>query len=338
MLGIGLAGYGYWGPKLLRNFMTTPGAKVIGVCDLQADRLSEIRTVYPMMHVTPEFETLIRHPGIDAIVIATPISTHFKLALAALQAGKHVFVEKPMTETTDEALSLIREAKRCQRTLMVGHTFIYSGAVQKMKELLKGGEIGEVYYYDSVRINLGRFQDDANVMWDLAVHDLSIMDYLMPVRPSAVIANGMHHIPGQPENMAYLTFLYNRPLMAHLHVNWLAPLKIRRTLIGGSRKMIVYDDLAPSEKVMVYDRGVTFDHDRNAACQNRVGYRSGDMWAPQISNTEPLKAEAQHFVRCVESGEEALSGGMSALWIIRVLEAASLSLEKHGQRVEIAPI
>jgi len=338
VIGIGLVGYGYWGPNLLRNFTSTTGAKVIAVCDLQENRLRKVKTLYPGVELTSDVETLMHDPDIDAIVIATPPATHFKLALAAIKAGKHIFVEKPMTQNTDEALTLIREAKLHKLTLMVGHTFVYSGAVQKMKALITQGDIGEIYYYDSVRINLGLFQAASNVMWDLAVHDLSIMNYLMPYRPSAVIANGMRHIPGQPENMAYLTFTYDNPVMAHLHVNWLAPVKIRRTLIGGSRKMIVYDDLAPSEKVKVYDRGVTLLDDLNVAKQNRIGYRSGDVWAPQLSSKEPLKTEAQHFIKCIESGDEPLSGGAEALWIIRVLEAASLSLEKQGQRVEIAPL
>lgn len=335
MIGIGLIGHGYWGPNLLRNFMEVSGARVVTVSDLRPDRLERVRSRYPGIEVTSNHREVIERTDVDAICIATPISTHFQLALEALQAGKHVLVEKPLAATSEQVIRLIEEAKRRNRVLMVGHTFVYSPAVRKIKELLTAGHLGDLYYYDSVRINLGLFQNDVNVIWDLAVHDLSIMEFVLQARPTGVMATGLNHFPGHPENIAYLTVLYDQPLVAHIHVNWLAPVKIRRTLIGGSKKMIVYDDLEPSEKVKIYESGVTLNNDPNNDYELRVGYRTGDMWAPQLSRTEPLQVEASHFVECISSNQAPVTGGEVGLRVVQLLEAASDSLSNMGRFVEL---
>src|SRR5262245_9816706 len=254
MIGIGVIGYGYWGPNLVRNFSGIPGARVISVSDLRTDRLAEIRERYPAVHVTTDYREILTNPAVDAVAIATPVSTHFNIAWESLCADKHLLVTKPLAATAEQAERLAEEAMRRRRVLLVDHTFVYTGAVRKIRELITDNRLGDVYYYDSVRVNLGLFQHDVNVLWDLAVHDLAIMDYLLPDQPCAVSATATSHIPSKPENVAYLTLFFNSPLIAHIHVNWLAPVKIRRTLIGGSRQMVVYDDLEPSEKVKIYDK------------------------------------------------------------------------------------
>lgn len=281
---------------------------------------------------------MLRHPYLDAVAVATPVSSHFELALMALQAGKHVLVEKPFTATVAQAERLVEEAERRGLTLMVDHTFIYTSAVRKIKELIDKGTLGTLYYYDSVRVNLGLFQNDVNVLWDLAVHDLSIMDYLVAQQPTMVAATGMAHVPGKPENMAYLTCYFPGSLIAHFHVNWMAPVKIRQTLIGGSEKMIVYDDIEMSEKVKVYDKGIIVSESEDAVYQRHVGYRTGDMWAPRLDNIEALKTEAEHFIDCVRNGQRPLSDGYAGLRVIRVLEAATRSMANHGQPVVIGSI
>ncbi|MCU1259812.1 MAG: oxidoreductase domain protein [Bryobacterales bacterium] len=335
MVRLGVIGYGYWGPNLVRNFSEAPGAQVTMVSDMRPDRLMLALRRYPSLKTTSDYRELLRDPDIDAVVIATPVSTHYDLAMKALQAGKHVLVEKPMTATTEQALRLVEEAAVRGLRLMVDHTFTYTSAVRKIKELVAAGSIGEIYYYDSVRVNLGIFQHDVNVLWDLAVHDLSIMDYILPFTPYAVSATGMSHLPGKPENIAYLTLFFEESLIAHIHVNWLAPVKIRRTLIGGNRKMIVYDDLEPSEKVKTYDKGVTFDAGAEVKHQMLVGYRAGDMWAPHLDVTEALLTEATHFVRCVEGAETPQTSGESGLRVVRILEAATRSIGDRGRPVEL---
>jgi len=257
------------------------------------------------------------------------------LAMQALRAGKHVLVEKPLTVTSDQAASLIEEADRLGQVLMVDHTFVYTGAVRKIKELVNEERLGRLLYYDSVRVNLGLFQHDVNVLWDLAVHDLAIMDHVLNKQPCAVAATGVAHIIGQPEDVAYLTCFFENSLIAHFHVNWLAPVKVRRTLIGGDRQMIVYDDLEPSEKVKVYDKGITLNGQSEGMYQMLIGYRTGDMWAPQVSVTEALRTEALHFLECIEQGSRPLTDGHVGHRIVRILEAANQSLLRRGQPVEI---
>jgi predicted dehydrogenase len=335
MVGIGVIGYGYWGPNLVRNFADVPGARVVAISDLSADRLARAQVRCPTARTTRDHRELLADPAVDAVVIATPVSTHFDLALEALRAGKHVLVEKPLASTSDQAARLVDEAVRRNRVLLVDHTFLYTGAVRKMRELVANGEMGEIYYYDSVRVNLGLFQHDVNVIWDLAVHDLSVMDHVLGERPCAVSATGVRNIPGKQENIAYLTLFFDSPLIAHVHVNWLAPVKIRRTLIGGSRKMIVYDDLEPSEKVKVYDKGVTLHGNTDSVYKTLVGYRTGDMWAPHLDTTEALHVEARHFLACIEQGECPVSDGEAALRVVQLLEAATRSIAQRGSLVEL---
>jgi predicted dehydrogenase len=285
--------------------------------------------------VTTDASDLIADPAVDAVVIATPVAMHFELASAALRAGKHVLVEKPIASTSDEASRLIDEAARRKLVLMVDHTFVYTGAVQKIRELLVGGELGDIYYYDSVRINLGLFQQDVDVLWDLAVHDLSIMDFILPQQPIAVSATGLSHVQGKPKNIAYMTMFFDGPVIAHVHASWLAPVKVRRTLLGGSRRMIVFDDLEASEKIKVYDRGISVDPSPENVYQMLVGYRTGDMWAPKLAMTEALHAEAAHFVNCVDRGTRPQTDGEAGLRVVRLLEAASVSMREFGRPVDI---
>ena len=335
MINIGVVGYGYWGPNLVRNFSEAPGAKVVAVSDSDSSRLAKVSSRYPTIKTTSDFSELLSDPGIDAVAIATPVSSHFDLALQSLRAGKHVLVEKPLASTSEQGERLINEALRCKRILMVDHTFVYSGAVRKIKELVDSSQLGQLYYYDSVRVNLGLFQHDVNVLWDLAVHDLSIMDYVLTERPSAVAATGIAHLPGQPKDVAYMTCFFEKNLIAHFHVNWLAPVKVRRTLIGGDRQMIVYDDLEPSEKIKLYDKGITVNNGPEGRYQMLVGYRSGDMWAPQLNTTEALQVEARHFIECIEKGNEPLTDGRMGLRLVRILEAATNSMSQRGRPVEL---
>ncbi|NNJ11094.1 Gfo/Idh/MocA family oxidoreductase [Chloroflexales bacterium ZM16-3] len=335
MVGIGVIGYGYWGPNLVRNFSLARGAQVIAVCDQRPERRELVEKVYPSVRTYADIDEMLASPDVQAVAIATPVTSHFPLAMRALAAGKHVFVEKPFTATLAEAEQLVTEAEQRKLTLMVDHTFIYTSAVRKIKELVSNGSLGELYYYDSVRVNLGLFQSDVSVLWDLAVHDLSIMDFLIGRSPTMVAATGMSHVPGRPENMAYLTCFFTNNLIAHFHVNWLAPVKIRQTLVGGSEKMIVYDDMEMSEKIKVYDSGITVNQDEDSIYQRHVGYRTGDMWAPRLDNIEALKIEAEHFVECIETGSQPLSSGQAGLRVVKILEAASRSMANHGQPVEL---
>jgi predicted dehydrogenase len=337
MIGIGVIGYGYWGPNLVRNFYEAPGAKVVAVCDARAERLAAVQERYPGIAVTARPADLWDHPAVDAVVVATPVSTHFDLALEALRAGRHVLVEKPMTATVEEGRRLVDEADRRGRVLMVGHTYVYMGAVRKIKEITGSEGLGAIYYYDAMRVNLGLFQHDVNVIWDLAVHDLSIMDYVLESRPVAVSATGISHLNNAPENTAYLTLFFSDRMIAHLNVNWLSPVKLRQTLIAGSRKMIVFDDLEPSEKVKVYDSGINVDDSPESIYQMLIGYRTGDMWSPQCDRTEALRVEARHFLRCIEHQEQPVSDGAMGLRVVRILEAATRSMKMKGRLVELAP-
>ncbi|MFN6155426.1 MAG: Gfo/Idh/MocA family protein [Dolichospermum sp.] len=332
---IGVIGYGYWGPNLVRSFADLPGAEVIAVSDFQVDRLAKVQSRYPAIKLTTNSQDIFADSAIDAIAIATPVSTHYDLALAALQAGKHVLVEKPMTVSSQQAIRLIDEAQKRNLVLMVDHTFVYTGAVRKIQELVVTKAIGDIYYYDSVRVNLGLFQHDVNVIWDLAVHDLSIMDYVLPSKPYAVSATGMSHISSEPENIAYLTLFFENNLIAHIHVNWLAPVKVRRTILGGSQKMVCYDDLEPSEKIKVYDKGITVNGSPENVYQMLVGYRTGDMWSPKLDMTEALQTEALHFIDCIRQGNRPITDGEAGLRVVRILEAATQSIKEQGRLIEL---
>jgi predicted dehydrogenase len=333
MINIGIIGYGYWGPNLVRNFVEISGAAVRSVADLDPRKLEAVRRRYPVVETTSDFVQLLRDPQVQAVAIATPVSSHFELAMAALKAGKHVWVEKPMTETSLQARKLIEEAERRKRVLIVDHTFIYTGAVRKMQEIVSSGDLGKAYYYDSTRVNLGLFQRDVSVISDLAVHDFSILDYLLGERPVAVSASGMNHFAGTPENLAYITLFYDSGMIAHSNVNWLAPVKVRQILLGGSKKMVVYDDMEASEKIKVYDSGVSFTDDPEKIYQLRVGYRTGDMWAPKLDVAEALRVEAEHFVKCIETGQRPITDGALGLRVVELIEAATSSMRGRGETV-----
>lgn len=338
MLGIGVIGYGYWGPNLVRNFVESPKTRVVAVSDLSGERLASLAQRFPSIATTSSPDEIYKNPAVDAVVIATPVSTHFELGMAALRAGKHLLVEKPLATSYGEAMRLVDEAAKRGLTLMVDHTFVFSGAVQKIHQLVSSGDLGKIQYYDSVRINLGLFQRDVNVIWDLAVHDLAILDYVLPTKPYAVSATGIGHIPGRPENIAYVTLFFENNVIAHIHTNWLAPVKVRRTLIGGSRKMVVYDDVEPSEKVKIYDSGITYGSDKDSLYQLMIGYRTGDMVAPRIETTEALKQVADHFATSILNGTAPITDGETGVRVVRLLEAATHSMSLQGRPVELSPL
>ena len=335
MINIGVIGYGYWGPNLVRNFQEAADSKVLTVCDLKPQNLALAQKRYPAVKTTTRVEDLFRDPRLQAIAISTPVHSHYELGMKALRAGKHVFMEKPLAANSKQALELVREAKKRKRVLFVDHTFVYTGAVRKIKEMVAKGQLGQIYYYDSVRVNLGLFQHDVNVLWDLAVHDLSIMDFVLGQKPVAVSATGLSNVPGQPENIAYLTCFFKRNLIAHIHVNWLAPVKIRKTLIGGDKKMVVYDDVEVAEKVKVYEKGVVVTDKPEGIYKLMVDYRSGDIWAPHLDNTEALRSEVACFVDCVKGKAKSVSDGQAGLRIVRILEAASASMTRGGRPVRL---
>jgi predicted dehydrogenase len=334
MIHIALIGYGYWGPNLLRNFLETEDARMAVCCDFDQRRLALVEAKYPRVASTTDYNEVLKDPAIDAVVIATPVSTHYPFARQALEHGKHVLVEKPMTTSVAEAESLIEIAAKRNLTLMVDHTFVYTGAVRKMKELMARGALGELYYFDSVRINLGLFQKDVNVLWDLAPHDIAILDHLVEEAPVSVCANGVCHIGNGIENVAYLTVYFQSGLIAHFHNNWLAPVKIRTVLVGGSKKMILYDDMEASEKVKVYDRGIDTTGTEGVH-QALVSYRLGDMWAPRLETTEALRLVAAEFVDSVKSKRRPLTDGVSGGNVVRILEAAEMSIKHRGREVKL---
>jgi predicted dehydrogenase len=333
LIRLGVIGYGYWGPNLVRNFFECPSTQVLMVSDLNASRLDVVNRRYPGVEVVTDYREILKDPRIDAVAISTPVDTHCVLTMEALAAGKHVLVEKPMAADSVQALRMIEEAERRNLVLMVDHTFVYTGAVRKIRELIDKGSLGEIYYYDSTRVNLGLFRHDVDVIWDLAVHDLSIMEYILPEFPVAVSATGIGHVRGASENIAYVTAFYDSPLIAHLNVNWLSPVKVRRTLIGGSRQMIVYDDVESSEKVKLYDKGITVNSGDESLYKLLVGYRSGDMYCPQLDVTEALRVEAQHFAECIETGTTPITDGYAGLRVVSVLEAATQSMKDRGRSV-----
>lgn len=335
MLRIGVVGFGYWGPNLVRNLSQASRASIATICDFSETKRAQAQAIYPAVRVTGEVRDVMTDPTLDAVVIATPVATHYDLAMAALRNGKHVMVEKPLALNSAQGIELVNYAQQQRKVLMVGHTFVYTSAVAKIKELVDAGELGQLNYYDSVRVNLGLFQSDVNVLWDLAVHDLSIMDYVVKERPVAVAACGISSVRGQHESLGYLTCYFSDQLIAHFHVNWIAPVKIRRTLIGGTDKMIVYDDMELSEKVKLYDKGITVNSPPDGVYQLKVGYRAGDMWAPRLDNIEALRVETQHFVDCILDGKRPNSDGEAGLRLVRILEAASASLKTRGAPVEL---
>jgi predicted dehydrogenase len=332
---LGLIGCGYWGPNLIRNFNELDEAAVVACCDLSEERLNKIRKRYPATLCTRNPEEILRDRSVDAVIVATPVSTHYSIAREALEHGKHVLIEKPLAGSSDHALDLIERAERCHRVLMVDHTFIYTSAVRKIRQLMDSNELGDIHYFDSVRVNLGLFQKDINVTWDLAPHDLSIMDFLLRRDPLAITAVGASHAGNNIANIAYLTLTFPDNLIAHFHVNWLAPVKIRLTLIGGSRKMIVYDDVEPTEKVRVYDKGVVVNGSTEKRYQALINYRIGDVLIPKLDATEALRSVAQEFVSAILEDRAALTDGIAGFRVVRLLEAAQSSLDNGGRPVEL---
>ena len=333
MINIAVVGYGYWGPNLVRNFVETDEVQVKIVADLDSTRLAQVQRRYPGIQTTTRFSDILNDPEIDAVAIATPVSTHFELGMAALKAGKHLWLEKPMTETAIQAKRLANEAEARDLVLLVDHTFLYTSAVRKVADLLHSGELGSLHYYDSTRINLGLFQKDVNVVSDLAVHDFSILLHLMKDRPVALSASGMKHFPGSPENLAYVTMFYDSGFIAHSNVSWLSPVKVRQIFLGGSEKMVVYDDLEPSEKIKIYDTGVDLITDPEQIHEMRIGYRTGDMWSPKLSITEALKVEAEHFVDCIVNKRKPDTDGWLGAEVVQLIEAATSSMRGKGETI-----
>jgi len=333
MINMGIIGYGYWGPNIVRNSSVLEGARVSSICDGNQQALNRARKSYPNSAVTQDCNDILNSTEIDAVAVITPVSTHFELAKKALENGKHVFVEKPFTATAAQAEELIALAERKKLTIMVDHTFLFTGAVNKIKEHIKMKTLGELYYYDSVRVNLGLFQHDVNVVWDLAPHDFAIMDYLVEERPMAVSACGKAHVSSM-EDTAFVTLQFNNNMIAHFNVNWLSPVKVRTTRIGGEKKMLVWNDLEADEKIKIYDKGVEVKS-KEATYRMLVNYRSGDMYAPRVEPVEALKLETQYFVRCIEKNETPINDGHAGLRVVKMLEACSESLKKNGQQVKL---
>lgn len=330
-MNFGVIGYGYWGPNVVRNLATLENQRVLGIADLGAGARARAQALYPNITVTADANDLIRSTEIDAIAIVSPVWTHYDLAKAALENGKHVFVEKPFTSTSAQGEELIELAEKKNLRIMVDHTFLFTGAVKKIRQLLDENALGKLYYYDSTRVNLGLFQHDVNVLWDLAPHDLAIMDYLIGMNAEAVVATGQRHLNGH-EDVAYLTLYFPEKVIAHINVNWLSPVKIRMTLIGGEKKMLLWNDLVADEKLRIYDKGVDITNQQGVYDQ-LVQYRSGDMWSPRVEQGEALRNELAYFVECVKAGKTPFNDGRSGLRVVKMLEAADASLSKRGSLV-----
>lgn len=333
MIRVGLIGYGYWGRNLARNFNAHPGFDLVRIADISDDHCAQAKEMYPHTEVVNN-PGITEDPDLDAIVVSTPVFTHYELARKALLNGKHVWVEKPMTSTSEQAKELIDLADARDLILMVDHTFLFTGPVQSMKTLIDDGELGDLYYYDSVRVNLGIFQHDINVIWDLAPHDFSIMDYLLGPTARSVSAHGRDHFSTGLEDVAYVSVFYENNLMAHFHLNWLSPVKIRRTVVGGSRRMLMWDDLNQEEKLKVYDKGMEVTT-REGMYRVLATPRFGVMHAPVVPNTEALKSEVGYFHECIENGERPHNDGVAGLRVVKMLEATDRSLREDGKVIEL---
>jgi predicted dehydrogenase len=332
---VGVIGCGYWGPNLIRNFTQIKGSGVVACADLSDDRLEHVKNLYPHLDTHKDYHRLLEDDRIDAIAVATPPRTHHRIAMDALRSGRHVFVEKPMALSTEECTELIEEARRRKLKLMVGHTFVYTAAVNKIKELIRNGELGDIYYLSTTRVNLGIFQEDINVVWDLAPHDVSILNYILESMPEAVSAHGRSYIRQNVEDVAFLTFRYPGNILAHVHVSWLNPNKIRKTTVVGSKKMLVYDDVSPLEKIRIYDKGVTILPHYDTFGEFQLSYRFGDIFIPKLDDSEPLKVACQHFIDCIEKDLEPRSNGEQGRDVVRVLEASIASLRSGGAMVPV---
>ena len=333
MIRVGVIGYGYWGPNVVRNLHGLDDIRVEVVCDKSSAALARVRKAHPTIATTSNPCEVLCSPDIDAVAVITPVWTHYELAKKALENGKHVFVEKPFTSNSAQAEELIELAARKNLTVMVDHTFLFTGAVRKIRELVESGTLGDLYYYDSLRVNLGLFQHDVSVIWDLAPHDLSIMDHVISKEPQAVVATGEKHLNGV-EDVAFMTIYFPENVIAHINVNWLSPVKIRTTLIGGQKKMLVWNDLVSDEKIRVYDKGVQLDSGEGIR-EALVSYRMGDMWAPQIEQSEALRVELSYFARCITNNETPVNDGHAGLRVVRLLEAGDCSIRKRGELVRL---
>jgi predicted dehydrogenase len=333
---VGVIGYGYWGPNIVRNFQGLDGCDLVAVCDKNPAALRRAERNYPGVHLTTDFAEVLTSPDIDAIAVITPVWTHFDLAKSALENGKHVFVEKPFTSNSAQAEQLIDLADRKNLKVMVDHTFLFSGAVRKIREIIERGTLGPLYYFDSTRVNLGLFQHDVSVIWDLAPHDLSIMNHVIAETPEAVVATGGKHLNGHAD-MAFITVYFPHDIVAHINVNWLSPVKVRTTLIGGKDKMLVWNDLEADEKIKIYDKGVEMTSGQNpqGVYDLLVSYRSGDVWAPRVEQTEALKVELGYFVDCIVNDKTPINDGVAGLNVVRLLEAADYSLQEKGRLVSL---
>jgi predicted dehydrogenase len=327
----GVIGYGYWGPNIVRNLMSLDGSQVLAIADVSPTARKRAQKAYPGINVTANAADVISSTEIDAVAVITPVWTHYELTKRALENGKHVFVEKPFTGNAAQAEELINLAQRKKLKIMVDHTFLFTASVEKISQVVKEGTLGKLYYYDSTRVNLGLFQHDINVLWDLAPHDLSIMDYLIKARPEAIVATGQGHLNGF-EDIAFMTLYFPDKIIAHINVNWLSPVKIRTTLISGEKRMLVWNDLEADEKIRVYDKGVKITSSEGVY-DLLVNYRSGDMWAPHLDQFEALHRELTYFVECISSGDEPFNDGCAGLRVVKMLEAASESLSKRGSLV-----
>jgi predicted dehydrogenase len=330
-VNFGVIGYGYWGPNIVRNLASIEGSKVYSIAELSETARQRARKSFPGIQVIADSAELIKSTEIDAIAVVTPVWTHYELAKAALENGKHVFVEKPFTSNIEQGEELVELAARKNLRIMVDHTFLFTGAVKKISQLLNDGALGKLFYYDSTRVNLGLFQHDVNVLWDLAPHDLSIMDHLIKGAPEAVVATGQRHLNCH-EDIAFMTLYFPDNVIAHINVNWLSPVKVRTTLIGCEKRMLVWNDLEADEKLKVYDKGVDIDT-REGVYELLVSYRSGDMWSPQLEQVEALRQELSYFVECISAGKNPHNDGHAGLRVVRMLSAATESLKKNGTQV-----
>jgi len=334
MLNIAVVGFGYWGPNIVRNFYSAEKANVVFVCDRESKALKRVERSYPGIKTTTDYDDIVSSSEVDAIAIVTPVRTHYELARKALNNGKHVFVEKPFTSTVAQAEELLELADRKNLIIMVDHTFLFTGAVKKIKEFVDDNILGELYYYDSMRVNLGLFQHDVNVIWDLAPHDLSIMDYIVGEKAEAITATGKKHFCNGHEDIAFITVYFSNNLIGHFNVNWISPVKIRTTLIGGEKRMLLWNDLEADEKVKIYDKGVNIEN-REGVYDLLIKYRSGDMWAPRVEQSEALKAEIEYFIDCVLNDQVPFNDGRAGLRVVKILEASNESLKNNGKMIKL---
>ncbi len=334
MVQVGMVGYGYWGNNLLRNFINTPNCTLKTVCDLRTERLQIAKKAFPSIEITTSFEELIHNPKIDAIIVATPVFLHYKFAKMALEAGKHVLVEKPLTASVSEASELVELALKKQLILAVDHTFLFTGSVQKIKSMVDCSELGKLQYFDSTRINLGLFQPDVNVIWDLAPHDISILNYLVKEKPISVSCIGKSHTASKLEDIAYLTINYSSDFIAHFSCSWISPVKIRRILLGGDKKMCLFDDVEPTEKVKIYDTGFDVKNEEEKH-KMLIDYRIGDIYLPKIAQKEALSEMAVDFINAIEKKIKPLVDGESGLEVVKILDAAQRSINKKGAEIKL---